>query len=300
MEIITALLSGLLLLISPVGIVVDQVAEDAIRSRLAGAESLDVRIDNGPSYQLLQGKVDRVRIAGRGISPIEGLRFDVAELETDAIDLQFKGLRQGQVILEAPFQGAAHLVLTEEDVNAFVRSPFVQERLGEIAIGGVNPLEQRELARYDVANPTVDFLDNGRIRASVELEDLVMPENSVLLLAEVGVAVEQGTRLKLIEPTVSANGQPVPTRLINAVLGDLTERFSLEQLEPQGVTARVLNLATQEDLLDLALWVRVDPSVTLTDVTMPEVDTDASDVETDTSDVETDASDIETDTGVSE
>ncbi len=163
MEIITVLLSSLLLLISPVGIVVDQVAENAIRDRLAGAESLDVRIDNGPSYQLLQGKVDKVRIAGRGISPIPGLRFEVAELETDPIDLAFRPLRRGEVVLDKPFQGAARIVLTEADVNAFLLSPFVARLLENLDLGdfAANPAQAREGARYRINNPAVDFLPSG-------------------------------------------------------------------------------------------------------------------------------------------
>ncbi len=261
MELFTVLLSSLLLLISPVGIVVDQVAENAIRDRLAGAESLDVRIDNGPSYQLLQGKVDKVRIAGRGISPIPDLRFEVAELETDPIDLAFRPLRRGEVVLDKAFQGAARIVLTEADLNTFLASPLVAERLGELSIGSLNPAQARERDRYQIKNPTVDFLESGRIKFSAALEDLVQ-EGGLLIEVETGLSIAGGDRLMLETPTVVANGQPVPDRLVNAIVGGFNERLSLQQFDQRGITARVLNLAVQPDALDLALWVRVDPSVT--------------------------------------
>jgi len=241
------------------------VAEDAIRSRLAGAESLDVRIDNGPSYQLLQGKVSKVRVAGRGIVPIEGLRIEVADLETDPIDLAFGPLRRGKVVLDKAFQGAAHLVLTEDDVNAFLLSSFVQERLSQFTIGGLSPAQARERDRYKIADPAVDFLGSGRVQLTVTLEDLVVPEGSLLIEVEVGLGVEEGDRLNLIEPTVVVNGQPAPARLINTLLGDLSEQLSLQQFEEQGLTARVLNFEVQPDAVDLAMWVRVDPSVTAPD-----------------------------------
>ncbi len=261
MELITVLLSSLLLLISPVGIVVDQVAENAIRDRLAGAESLDVRIDNGPSYQLLQGKVDKVRIAGRGISPIPGLRFEVAELETDPIDLAFRPLRQGEVVLDKAFQGAAHIVLTEADLNTFLASPLVTAQLGALDIGFLNPAQARERDRYQINNPTIDFLENGRIKLSAELEDLAQ-EGDLLIEAETGLSILGGDRLVLETPTLVANGQPVPDRLVNALLGGFAEQLSLQQLDERGITARVLNMTVQPNALDLALWVRVDPSVT--------------------------------------
>ncbi|MGB3671151.1 MAG: DUF2993 domain-containing protein [Phormidesmis sp.] len=261
MELITVLLSSLLLLISPVGIVVDQVAENAIRDRLLSAESLDVRIDNGPSYQLLQGKVSKVRIAGRGIVPFPGLRFEVAELETDAIDLAFDQLRQGEVVLDEAFQGAAHLVLTEADVNTFLASPFVLERLAQIKIGSLTPAQARERDRYRINTPTIDFLANNRLKLSVELEDLVQT-GSLMIEAETGLIISEGQQLILVEPQLIVNGQPAPDRLLKAILGDFNERISLQQLDERGITARVLDFAVMPDSLDLALWVRVDPSVT--------------------------------------
>ncbi|MGB5915625.1 MAG: DUF2993 domain-containing protein [Phormidesmis sp.] len=261
MELITVLLSSLLLLISPVGIVVDQVAVNAIRDRLLSAESLDVRIDNGPSYQLLQGKVSKVRIAGRGIVPFPGLRFEVAELETDAIDLAFDQLRQGEVVLDEAFQGAAHLVLTEADVNTFLASPFVLERLAQIKIGSLTPAQARERDRYRINTPTIDFLANNRLKLSVELEDLVQT-GSLMIEAETGLIISEGQQLILVEPQLIVNGQPAPDRLLKAILGDFNERISLQQLDQRGITARVLDFAVMPDSLDLALWVRVDPSVT--------------------------------------
>ncbi len=268
MELVTILLSSLLLLISPVGVVIDQVAENAIRDRLLGAESLEVRIDNGPSYQLLQGKVSKVRIAGRGILPFPALRFEVAELETDAIDLSFSRLRQGEVVLDEAFQGAAHLVLTETDINTFLASPFVLERLSQIKIGSLTPAQARERDRYRISNPTVDFLADDRLKLSVELEDLVQA-GSLLIEAETGLVISEGEQLVLVEPQLIVNGQPAPDRLIKTLLGSFNERLSLQQLDESGITARVLDFAVMPDSLDFALWVRVDPSVTAPEVAKP-------------------------------
>lgn len=261
MEIITAVLSGLLLLISPVGVVVDQVAEDAIRSRLLEAESLEVRVDNGSSFQLLQGRVDRVRIAGRGVVPVPGLRVETAELETDPIDLAFKALRQGEVVLEAPLQGALHLVLTEEDINTFLTSPFVMQQLSELKIGSLNQAQSRERERYKINNPAVDFLAGDRLKISVELEDLV-ETGTLQIEAEAGLSISEGDRLTLVGPVLTVNGAPTPGPLVKTLLGDINNRLSLQRFEDRGLTARVINLALQPESLDLALWVRVDPSVT--------------------------------------
>lgn len=273
MELITVILSSLLLIISPIGIVVDQVAENAIRSRLAAVESLDVRVDNGSSLNLLQGRVDRVRIAGRGVSPVPGLRIAVAELETDPIDLEFASLRQGEVVLDKPLQGAIRLVLNEADINAFLASPEVAQRLAQIKIGSLNQAQSRERERYKIKVPAIEFLTGetgetaenaaleNRIRVTLELEDLVQASN-LQIEAEVSLSISAGDRLILINPTLTANGSPVPPQLINAVIGSLNEQLSLSRLDQRGITARVLDFTIQPESLELAFWIRVDPSVT--------------------------------------
>ncbi len=265
MELVTVILSGLLLLISPVGIVMDQVAEDAIRSRIVGAESLEVRVDNGPSFHLLQGRVNKVRIAGRGLELTPGLRLEVADLETDPVDLAFTPLRRGEVVLDQPLQGALHLVLSEADVNTFLRSPAVLARLSELKIGSLNQAQARERDRYKITNPTIEFLAENRLKISVDLEDIVQP-GMLRLEAESGLSVSQGQRLALVDPVLLVNGQPAPNRLVTTLLGDINERLSLQQLENRGLTARVINLAVQPEALDLAFWVRVDPSITAPNV----------------------------------
>lgn len=261
MEVITVILSSLLLLISPVGFVVDQVAEDSIRSRLLGVESLQVRVDNGSPLQLLQGRVNRVRIAGRGILPIEGLRIEVAELETDPIDLEFNSLRRGEVVLDEALQGALRLVLTEEDLNRYLASDAVAKRLSALRIGGLNPAQARERDRYQINNPSVQFLSDNRLKVSLELEDLVQG-GALQIDAESGLSVSAGDRLTLTEPILSVNGLPAPARLVETLLGSVNERLSLQRLERSGITARVMNFSVQPDGLELAMWVRVDPSVT--------------------------------------
>ena len=67
MEFFAAVLTGLLGVAGAPGIVIDRLITDALRGQLVRADRLEVRLDNTPNYQLLQGKIDRVRLAGRGI-----------------------------------------------------------------------------------------------------------------------------------------------------------------------------------------------------------------------------------------
>ena len=126
MEIITILLSGFMTLISSAGIVIDTVAEKKIEDNLYAVEELQVRIDNAPSYQLVQGKIDRVRIAGRGLYLTPEMRIDTFELKMDLIDLDLENLeidRQQQRVqgLRRPLLVAMRFVLTQEDLKPNIK-----------------------------------------------------------------------------------------------------------------------------------------------------------------------------------
>ena len=261
MEVISIVLSGLLLLISPVGFVVDRVAEDSIRSRLTAVESLQVRVDNGSPMQLLQGRVERVRIAGRGIVPTDNLRIALAELETDPIDLDFEHLRNGEVVLDEALQGALRLVLVEEDLNRYLASDAIVDRLSRLRVGGLNPAQARERDRYQINRPSIEFLPDDRLKVSLELEDLVKGE-TLAIDATSGLGISEGDRLVLVEPTLAVDGVPAPKQLVDSLIGGINQRLSLQQFDRLGITARVIDFSVRPDGLELAMWVRVDPSVT--------------------------------------
>ncbi|MBE9078975.1 DUF2993 domain-containing protein [Romeria aff. gracilis LEGE 07310] len=260
MELITLLLSGLLLIVSPVGIVLDQLAEDAIRDRIFGAEDLAVRIDNAPPLQVLQGKVERVRIAGRGISPVPELRIAVAELETDPIDLNFGQLRQGRVVLDRPLQGALRVVLTPDDLNRFLVSPQTRERLSQIQLR-LPAGQSREADRYELRNPQITFLENNRIAIAFDLQDQVL-DNRLSIVAAAGLGMTNGHQLVLTEPALTVDGAAAPPQLVEPLLNSVNQQLSLKALETAGVTARILQLQVQPEALELSLWLRVEPSVT--------------------------------------
>ncbi len=58
MELITIILSGVLSALSNGGWVADAIAENALSSNIESVETLEVRVDNRPNYQLIDGKLD--------------------------------------------------------------------------------------------------------------------------------------------------------------------------------------------------------------------------------------------------
>ncbi len=257
-ELFTIVLSGLFTLVSPVGIVADHVAEGLIRERLVRADFLDVRIDNAPNFQVLQGRVDRVRLAGRGIYPVPELRIDIIDVETDPIDIDLPGVQQGRLALDAPLQSAAHLVLKLEDLNTLLQSQRIQDLLDQLPFSLPGQVGAREADRYRLTNPQLEFLGENRIRVRVDLQDQVLQE-AIEATVESGLEVVEGHRLVLVDPLVAVDGQPVPRQLINRFVEGVQDQLTLKQLVDLGITARVLQFEITPEALDLAVFVRVDP-----------------------------------------
>lgn len=257
MELITILLSSLFTLVSPIGLVSDQVAEGLIRERIHKADLIDVRIDNAPNFQLVGGRVDRVRFAGRGIYPLPEMRIDTLDVETDPIDIDLPALQSGKFALDEPFQAAAHLILQTEDINALLRSQRVQSLLDTLRFSLPGATE-REANRYALTNPQIQLLAGDRLRVIVDLTDRVA-EEKVVALVESGFEIVDGHRLLLRDPTVVIDGQPLPQQLLDAFIEGISPELTLKQFEEVNITVRVLQFKLQPESLDLVVFVRIDP-----------------------------------------
>jgi len=255
MEFFTILLSSLLGIISPVGVVVDKVAADTLRKQFAAVEQLQVRIDNAPSYQLVRGKVDRVRIAGRGLFPIQGFRLEALELETDPI--HFDGVRRGKIKLIEPLRAGVHFVVKEADIQRALRSPAVVAKLRELGLSALRPADARQAKRYEILNPQVDFLDHQRLRVQVDLREKGDP--AVLqIFVETGIDVVTGQSFRLVQPVIKLNGEAVPNEVVNSISNGVAEQSDLNQLAKSGIVARILQLKLDPDQLDLAAFIQVE------------------------------------------
>ncbi len=263
MEFFAILLSSVLGILSPAGLVVDKVAEDAIRHQFSSIEKLAVRVDNAPSYRFLQGKADRVRIAGRGLYPIEGVRIAALELETDPIAVNPASLRTGKPQLAQPLRAGVRLVLTRQDINQALQSPAIANRFRDLSLNLLANGASQQLQRYTLVDPQVEFLSNDRLRLQVTLVGQASNQHDrQAIVVESGIAIAQGHQIQLIDPQMSLDGQPVPSQLVSLLIGGLSDRLDLDKLTDRGITARILKLEIMPDGVAIAGFVSLDPAVT--------------------------------------
>jgi LmeA-like phospholipid-binding len=271
MEWIVIILSGLLAAISPTGLIIDRVAEKNLRDRVEEVEQLEVRIDNAPSYQVLQGKVDRVRIAGRGVKPIPDLRIAVVELETDPINVDLQRLRQqgGSVFLQAlrqPASAAARLVITEKDLNQTLQSPKIRSRLEGIINNLVKRNSGSTASTFKILNTRLDFLANNRFGFQIQLQPAKLQANAakpIEIYLEVGLNVVSGRSLQIREPQGTLNGRRLSTRILRGFAEGANEQLDLRRFEKRGITARLLQFKIAEEEMKIAAFFRIEPKTAI-------------------------------------
>ncbi len=259
MEFLTILLSSLLGLIAPTGLAVDRTAENAIRSQLNKVDRLEVRVDNAPSYHLLQGKVERVRIAGRGLKlKQQDIRIAEVELETDPIDLDPRSLGKKQPKIRRSLTAGVRLVLDRGDINQALQSPTVAKILRDLDIPEIGRQDEDSQTSYKFVNPRVELLPNDRLRFSVELTADNQP--TIAIAAESGLGVVAGRQIQLVKPVVYVNREEVTQQLVSAIATSVSKKLDLRNLDEYGLKARILQLKVNPQKLEIVGFLQVEPS----------------------------------------
>ncbi|AFZ45054.1 hypothetical protein PCC7418_2925 [Halothece sp. PCC 7418] len=268
MEFFSILLAGLFSSLSPFGWIVDQRVEAAFRSRVNAVDTLDVRVDNTPNYQLLRGKLQRLRLASRGVEFTPDLRLKTFALETDLIAVDFETFREGnfssfsqlQNALKQPLNAAFQLTFTEKDLNRFFATAEVKTQLNAIAQRVAQQLPSTRNQRYKLLSTTVNFTENNRLIVDLKLRVSRRQgerfQDFDLRVAS-GIKVQQGKELIFVAPRITVDGKPLPPRLVPIIEQRIRDRVNLGRLREEKIIARLLQLEIEEDEVKLAAFVQI-------------------------------------------
>jgi LmeA-like phospholipid-binding len=253
MEFFAVLLSGLLAILSPINFGGEAIVAQQLKKQFVSVEDLTVRIDNAPNYQVIKGKIDQIRIAGKGLYPIADLRIDTLEVETDPIALN--GLKPQ---LAKPLQAAVKVVFTAADVNKALQSPAVMQRLKQIGGKALGSQAGDLINQYDFVNPHVAFLGDHRLQVEVDLQAKGQPDK-LKLKVETDVTPIAGQSLELTNTTITTNGQPFYPPLTRRIVEGVNQQLNFDRLEKYGLTARVLKLDFSQQQAAIAAFVQARP-----------------------------------------
>jgi hypothetical protein len=261
MELFAGLLTTVLGLAGAPGIAIDRIATDFLRGQIVRADTLEVRVDNAPNYQILLGNVDRIRVAGRGVYVLEFLRIDEIDLETDPISIDPNVVQSGKIVLRRPLQAAVRVVMRSEDINTALRSPNVQPSFKNLSID-ITGTSKGNPEIFDLVNPEVTFLAGDRLRLAATLQSQPTPAKPKVTKLNVSVNAELrtigGTKLQIFNPKIELEGTPVPDRIAKAFAEGLNKVLDLRQLESKGITARVLKLELTEGKMQVIGFAKMD------------------------------------------
>ncbi|MCH2245712.1 MAG: DUF2993 domain-containing protein [Crocosphaera sp.] len=264
MEVLTIFLSGLITIISPLGVVVDSVVAGQLRSQVKSVEALAVRVDNTPSYQPVAGKVDRIRIASRGVEIIDDLRIDTLEVETDPLDININkiqnlsGLESIQSSLNKPFQGGIRLVIKEDDLNFALESDSIRKQLQAL----LDTILPPEAPSFNIIKLKINFIEKNRLALEIELEqngEEGEAPTQLAIAAEVGFEIEQGKKIKLTDLSAIINDRKLSPRFANILLAGISDQLSLDIFAEQGFLVRVLQVDMNEESLNIAAFFSLAP-----------------------------------------
>ncbi|BAZ08061.1 LmeA family phospholipid-binding protein [Calothrix sp. NIES-3974] len=260
MELLTIILSGILGLITPAGLIIDRTAENTIKKQFEQVEELKVRVDNAPTHQLIQGKIERIRVAGRGLK-IKGrdIRIAALEVETDAVQIDPNSLLRRRPQIQKPLQTGLRIVLQEKDVNKLLQSPEFLSQLRKLNIVDVNLENEQTGTIFTLVNPRIRFLANNRVNLRIELRNQDNTDR-VEVEVESGIKITKGRQLQLIAPVGNVEGEKIPPRLLNQIVENLNQRFDLRKLEDDGLQMRILQLDIKPGQIEVASFVRILPT----------------------------------------
>jgi hypothetical protein len=245
-------LSSFLGLIAPVGGVSDRLIEQQIRKRVHHVDALTVQLTAVPTYKLAQGQIDQLRLSATGISPLQDVRLEKLELETDSIVL--KSLKKTK--LARPLNLGAHVILTEADLNRAIATPRIAAKLRNLEFEAFPGAKQSE---YSFNNVIFDFQPNRQLKINA---DLVEKGYSEILKLKLQATLELNadrTAIQLTHLTATADGQPMPPTIVSAFTKVIDRTLDLTQLEKRKITARMVQLETTDSGLDLAAIVQIRP-----------------------------------------
>jgi hypothetical protein len=280
MEILTIALASLLGVGSSGGIVLDQIAQNKIRSQVISVEQQAVRIDNQPNYRAAEGKLARVRIASRGVRIKPGIRIASVDLETDPLAVKLAKLKLSNIdrlreSLTAPAAGAVKVVLTEKDLNQALQSTEIQAQLQNTLNRLISSRAGSTNISYQLADIQLKLHPKNRLQVSFKLSrptknlnlesnatpgtyQTKNPSRELAISLELTLKVINGKKVRILNPQGTVNGRPMSSRLLNGFATGISDRLNLNTLSEDGILARILQLEINEDNLQLISFVRLE------------------------------------------
>lgn len=236
-------------LFSTGGVILNNSLANLIKNQSYHVDSLALRVNKVPSYQLLEGKAQSIQFATRGWEIKEHIRLELLEIETDKISVNLNQLdningQNWRQVLNAPLAMGFRLIMTENDLNNLFKSALVQSLIDDLSTNSQGIKPQILTLNFDLL-PDNRIIVNGKVKLA-DRDDEVL---NVQL--ELGLELIKGHQFKIVNPQGTLNQRRLSSKLLQGFADNINMQLDLAILEKSGITLRLIKLDIEENTLDI-------------------------------------------------
>ena len=219
----------------------DKVAEVAIKSQLDQTEQLDVDIQAEP-MDLVQGKVESVKVRGAGIVMKQALRVEALKVDAESVSINPLKALTGEIELTEPTQAQAQILITEADLNRALASDYLLRKMQ-----GLKVSVQGESRTIDIQAAKLQLPGDDKLALEIDLS--VQETGDRTQIAAVAIPSLQAAGQKIDLKVVSAEAQDLSLEFATALFEKVIDLLDLRNFELDGFSLHLQSLIVQKDTL---------------------------------------------------
>ncbi|WP_017293365.1 LmeA family phospholipid-binding protein [Geminocystis herdmanii] len=216
-----------------------------------------VRVNSLPTHQLIKGEVDSIQVSLKQWQPRPHIQVELLELEIDRVGVnldQLRGLKADnwQNVLKTPLNMAWRSILTEEDINKLMKSSQLQEMITKFTGDSASGFQLLDLS--------FNLQDNNRVGIDSKVKLPIRGDEILNVSLEFNLEVIKGHSITISEVEGTLNNRKLSSTLLQGFVDNINNQLSLRNLEKSGITVRLLQFNIDEDNLEIAGFVHLQPS----------------------------------------
>lgn len=257
MEIFVIFTTIIMSLFSSIGFILNNSLTYTIRNMSEEVEDVKVRINSIPTHQLAKGEADSIKISLKQWQPQANISVELLELETDSVGLNLSEIRQirgnnWQKAFKKPLNMGYRIILTENDLNKLLKSPQAEAMMKKL--GG-----NSQDSAFEIIDLTLNLLPNNRLAIETKLKLPIRGEELLNVNLELSLELIKGHTLKINNIQGTLNNRQLSSKLLQGFADNINTQLNLRNLEKSGITMRLLQLNINENNLEIAGFLNLQP-----------------------------------------
>ncbi len=225
-------------------------AEQRVSEKLDASEQIDINVDTDV-VKIVQGKAEKVSVAGQGLVIQENIRVQEIKLQTDNISINPLSAIFGQIELNEPVNAVARIVLTKTDINLALTSDLIRSLVANFPLNVDGEIISFEPQHTDIFLPgdgKIGFNATGLLKSE---------ENTRLLGVTLTFIPRTNSQPILLSSVTCTEGEGISVELISAFMQKVKELANLPFLKWEDIAFRIINMEVEQESITLMIEANV-------------------------------------------